>query len=102
MFVVSNRVRIPEDRRETFVERLREDRGIESQPGFRGLKLLAPVDAETHVTMTFWDSKADYEAWREGSAYGRAHDDRSADEAFAAPNEVETHELVVERSPDEE
>lgn len=102
MIVVSNRVQVPDERVETFVDRLRESHGIEQQPGFRGLKLLSPVDAEGHVTMTFWDSLEDYEAWREGGAFERAHEGKSADRAFDAPNEVEIHEVLVERSPADE
>lgn len=101
MIVVSNRVRVPEDRVDTFVDRLRTSHGIEEQPGFRELKLLAPVDADEHVTMTVWDSIEDYQSWREGQSFDRAHEGTSADEAFSAPNEVEIHEVVVERSPDE-
>lgn len=100
MIVVSNRVRVPEDRVETFVDRLRTSHGIEEQPGFRGLKLLSPVDAEGHVTMTFWDSREDYESWREGRAFERAHDESSADKAFERPNEVEIHEVIVKRGPE--
>lgn len=99
MIAVSNRVRVPDDRVETFVERLRTDHGIEQQAGFRGLKLLAPVDAEEHVTMTFWDSVEAYEAWRDGAAFERAHDESSAEDAFERPNEVEIHEVIVEREP---
>lgn len=55
------------------------------------------MDAEGHVTMTFWDSLDDYEAWRDGSGYERAHTDRSSEATFEAPNEVEIHELIVER-----
>jgi heme-degrading monooxygenase HmoA len=100
MIVVSNRVQVPEQRTGTFVKRLSTDHGIEEQPGFRGMKVLSPVDAEGHVTMTFWESLEDYEQWREGSAYDQAHDDRSSEEAFAAPNEVEIHEVVVDRGPE--
>lgn len=100
MIVVSNHVQVPEERTETFVERLSTDHGIEDQPGFCGMKVLAPVDAEGHVTMTFWESLEDYEQWREGSAFEHAHANRSSDEAFAAPNEVEIHEVVVDRDPD--
>jgi heme-degrading monooxygenase HmoA len=100
MIVVSNRVQVPEERTETFIDRLSTDHGIEDQPGFRGMKVLSPVDADGHVTMTFWESLDDYEQWREGSAYGQAHDDHSSEEAFAAPNEVEIHEVVVDRGPD--
>lgn len=99
MIVVSNRVQVPEDRVETFLERLRTSHGIEEQPGFRGMKLLSPVDAEGHITMTLWESLDDYEAWREGVAFERAHGDTSAKEAFEGPNEVEIHEVIVEREP---
>jgi heme-degrading monooxygenase HmoA len=101
MIVVSNRVEIPDEHVGTFLDRLREDHGIEEQPGFRGMKVFEPVDAEGHVTMTFWESREDYQAWREGRAYDRAHDDRSAEDVFEAPNEVEIHEVVVERTPAE-
>lgn len=97
MIVVSNRVRIPDERVDTFVERLRTDHGIEDRSGFRGLKLLSPIDADHHVTMTFWDSIDDYEDWKSGRAFERAHADRSPEDTFAAPNEVEIHEIVVDR-----
>lgn len=99
MIVVSNRVQVPDARIDTFLERLRTDHGIERHSGFRGMKVLSPVDAEGHVTMTFWDSLDDYEDWREGSAYERAHGDSSAADAFERPNDVEIHEVVVERKP---
>lgn len=99
MIVVSHRVQVPDDRVETFVDRLRTSHGIEERPGFRGLKLLPPVDAEGHITMTFRDSREDYEGWREGTAFEQAHDDSSADKAFKNPNEVEVHEVIVQREP---
>lgn len=102
MIVVSNRVQVPEDRVEAFVERLRTDHGIEQRSGFRGLKLLSPVDAEGHVTMTFWDSLDDYEAWRDGAAFEQAHNDSSTEKAFESPNEVEIHEVIIERDPSDE
>ena len=100
MIAVSNRVEVPEERAETFVERLRTSHGIEAQSGFRGMKLLAPVDAEGHITMTFWDSLDEYETWRDGTAFEQAHDGSSAEQAFERPNEVEIHEVLVERERD--
>lgn len=101
MIVVSNRVQVPDERIGAFVDRLRKNHGIETQPGFRGLKLLSPIDAEGHVTMTFWDTREDYEAWRESISFKQAHDGTSAERAFEAPNVVEIHEVIVERSPAE-
>ncbi len=97
MIVVSNRVQVPEERVETFVERLQTDHGIEDQPGFQGLTLLGPVDADRFVTMTFWDGLDAYEAWRRGSSFEEAHADRSSEDVFDAPNEVAIHEVLVER-----
>ena len=100
MITVSNHVRIPESHAETFVERLETSHGIEDQPGFVELRVLRPIDADGYITMTTWESRDDYEAWKEGAAFEQAHADRSAEETFAAPNEVEIHEVVVERSSD--
>ncbi|MFB6215846.1 MAG: antibiotic biosynthesis monooxygenase, partial [Candidatus Aenigmatarchaeota archaeon] len=41
--MVSNRVQIPEERVETFVDRLSTSHGIEEQPGFRGIRVMSPV-----------------------------------------------------------
>lgn len=97
MIVVSNRVTVPEKRVETFEERLRMSHGIEDRPGFRGMIVLAPVDAAGHVTMTFWETREDYEAWRESIAFESAHQDASAERAFDGENEVEIHEVAVDR-----
>lgn len=99
MIVVSNRVKVPEERIETFHERLRTSHGIEAHPGFRGLKLLVPVDADGHITMTFWDSLANYKAWIDSAAFDRAHDESSAEQAFRGHNDVEIHEVLIEREP---
>jgi heme-degrading monooxygenase HmoA len=98
MIVVSNRVNIPDDHTDVFIERLQERRGIEDQPGFLGLKVLEPIDADEFVTMTFWDSLEEYESWRDGDAFEQAHSNRSAEEVFEEPNTVEVHEVVVDNS----
>ena len=101
MIVVSNRVTIPDERVETFEERLRTSYGIEDRPGFRGMTVLAPVDAEGHITMTFWETREDYEAWRESTAFESAHQEASAERAFKNGNTVEVHEVAVDRSTTE-
>ncbi|MDZ7731455.1 MAG: antibiotic biosynthesis monooxygenase [Natrialbaceae archaeon] len=97
MIVVSNRVRVPADRIETFIDRLSTDHGIADQPGFNGLQLLEPIEGDRFVTMTWWDTIEDYEAWREGTSFDRAHAGRSSEAIFEAPNELEIHEVVVDR-----
>jgi len=101
MIVVSNRVTIPDERVETFEERLRMSHGIEDRPGFRGMTVLAPVDAEGHVTMTFWETREAYEAWRESTAFESAHEEASAERAFKNENTVEVHEVAINRSTTE-
>ncbi|WP_247731089.1 antibiotic biosynthesis monooxygenase family protein [Halovivax limisalsi] len=101
MIVVSNRVQVPADRVDAFVDRLRTNHGIEERAGFRELRLLAPVDAEGYVTQTVWESREAYESWRDSVDFDRAHGDADAESAFEAPNEVEIHEVVAERGPAE-
>lgn len=98
MIVVSNHVQISESHADTFVQRLKNSYGIEDQPGFVELRLLQPIDAEGYITATTWESMDDYEAWKDGDAFEQAHADRSADETFTAPNEVEIHEIAVKRT----
>lgn len=100
MIIVSNRVQIPESRTDLFIDRLKNSYGIEESTGFVELRVLKPIDAEEYITMTVWKSLDEYEAWRDGEAFERAHTDRSTDETFAAPNKVEIHEVVVERTSD--
>lgn len=100
MIIVSNRVQIPKSRTDLFINRLKNSYGIEESTGFIELRVLKPIDAEEYITMTVWESLKDYEVWRDGEAFERAHTDRSSDETFAAPNEVEIHEVVVERPSD--
>ncbi|MFB6104212.1 MAG: hypothetical protein ABEJ57_03890 [Halobacteriaceae archaeon] len=60
---------------------------------------MSPINAAGHITMAVWDSIEDCEAWRDGDAFDRAHDDSSPDQAFERPNEVEIHEVIVHRDP---
>lgn len=101
MIVVSNRVTVPDERVETFEERLRTSHGIEDRPGFRGMTVLAPVDAEGHITMTFWETREDFETWRESTAFEAAHQEASAERAFKNGNKVKIHEVAVDRSTTE-
>jgi heme-degrading monooxygenase HmoA len=98
MIVVSNRVTVPDERVETFEERLRTGHGIEDRPGFRGMTVLSPVDAGGHITTTFWESREDYEGWRESTAFESAHQETSAERAFKNKNKVEIHEVIVDQT----
>lgn len=102
MIVVANRFKIEDGHTDDFVERFRENsHGVTERRGFRGFKLLTPDDADTHVAMTFWDSREDFEAWVESEAFERAHDSDAPD-IFEDHPELEVHEVAFEREPSQE
>ena len=107
MIAVAHRHRIAEGRSEDFIERFETDYGVTEQPGFLGFKLLAPVDAETHVALSFWRSRDDLRAWMGSEAFERANmGSADADIWKEAPSdespkfgEIEVHEVVIDREP---
>jgi len=99
MIVVANRFQVEDGHTEEFVERFRENsHGVTEMPGFRGFKLLTPEDADTHVSMTFWESREDFEEWVESEAFERAHEGDAPD-IFESHPELEIHEVALERQP---
>ncbi len=103
MIVVQNRFEIAEEYEDAFIERFQNREGdIESREGFRKFELLRPADEDTNtvVAMTVWDTKADFEAWTDSTAFEQAHDSDAPREMFEGHPTLEIHEVAVEASPD--
>jgi heme-degrading monooxygenase HmoA len=96
MIVVANRFRVAEGYEEEFVERFRNREGaIEGHDGFVRFELLTPAagDTDTFVSMTYWESKADFEAWTESEDFADAHDSDVPRDMFEGRPELEVHEV---------
>lgn len=101
MFAVANRFHVAEEHAEDFVDRFRDGRSaLAEQDGFVRFEVLAPVEADTHVVLTYWESEADYEAWTSSEAFREAHSDHPPGDWFTDDNQLEKHEVVIERTPE--
>lgn len=100
VIVVANRFRVAEGREDEFVDRFRESSGtVASRPGFLKFELLAPVDADVHVAMTYWESEEDFRAWTESEEFREAHADGPPEGMFEAHPNLEVHEVAFEDAP---
>ena len=94
MIVVQNRFEIAEGYEDEFVDRFANRQGdVEKWDGFRRFDLLRPAAAETNtfVSMTMWESMADFEAWTESKAFETGH------ETDAPPEMFESHPTLDPR-----
>lgn len=81
--IVLNNVPIAEDGKNAFEERfLNRARAIESTPGFIAIKVLRPLNDNTYVVLTQWDSTQAFKDWQTSGAYQKAHKKRDTDEGL--------------------
>ena len=101
MIVVANRFSVADGYGEQFVERFSGSEGdVASQPGFVKFELLRPVDADTHVAMTYWESEEDFRAWTDTEDFHAAHADSPPEGMFEGHPNLEIHEVAFEQTPE--
>ncbi|MEF8777008.1 MAG: antibiotic biosynthesis monooxygenase [Haloarculaceae archaeon] len=106
MIVVANRFRVAEEYEDEFVERFEESSGsLADHDGFVRFELLTPEahphgETETHVAMTYWQSRDAFRAWTQSEDFEESHSDDAPEDMFTGPNELEIHSVAVERTPE--
>ncbi|MFD2703371.1 antibiotic biosynthesis monooxygenase family protein [Paenibacillus shunpengii] len=84
-FIVMNNIPVTDDGREAFEARfMNRARKVEDEPGFAGIRVLRPLNSDTYVILTAWDSKASFEAWQQSQAFAHAHQKRDSQEGLKA------------------
>ena len=97
MIVVANRFSVAEGHEDAFVERFRESAGtVASREGFVKFELLEPVDADTFVAMTYWESEAAFRAWTDSEEFREAHAGEPPEGMFEGHPDLEVHEVAHE------
>ncbi|RXI96516.1 antibiotic biosynthesis monooxygenase [Anaerobacillus alkaliphilus] len=82
-FGVFNNIPVSDEGRGTFEERFQNRaRKIEAEPGFVAIKVCRPLNSDTYIIMTFWESEADFENWKTSNAYQHAHKKRGTSEGI--------------------
>lgn len=100
MIVVTNRIQVAKGQEAAFERRFEGRAGlVEHMPGFVRLEILRPVQSDTYMVMTWWESETHFKAWTESREFREAHASRPPKEMFAGPNVFELHEVTqqVER-----
>jgi heme-degrading monooxygenase HmoA len=102
MIAVANRIFVNPAYAEQFEERFRNRAGeVDRMPGFIANQVLRPVNpGDPYIVLTYWRSRADFEAWVHSDAFAKGHA-RSGTlprEAFTGPNKLEIHEVILDSS----
>lgn len=96
MLVVANRIPVAEGQESAFIERVEEQsEDIRDRPGFQGVEVLSPIDADYHVIQAYWESREAFDRWRNSRDFEKAHADIPA-ELFDGDNELEIYERTLE------
>lgn len=101
MFVTMNRIFVHPDYARDFEEVFRNRaRRVDRMPGFIRNLVLRPEDPakEPYIVMTFWESRAHFEAWVNSPEFREGHAQSTSlpREAFRAPNVLETFEVLLD------
>lgn len=101
MFVMMNRMTVPEADREHF-EHLFKTRAkaVDRRPGFIKAEILKPLKGDTFVVMTHWEDKDSFLAWTGSEEYKEGHqrtgDFRNEDGKMRLTSKVEMYEVFAE------
>ncbi len=80
---VFNNIPVSDEGRTIFEERFQNRaRKIEAEPGFVAIRVCRPLNSDTYVIMTFWETEADFENWKTSNAYQHAHKKRGTSEGI--------------------
>lgn len=98
MITVANRIFVNPDFAEPFEARFQNRAGLVDQmPGFIANHVLRPtVEGDPYIVLTFWESKAQFDAWVNSDAFRQGHGQSGTlpQEAFARRNQMELHEVI--------
>lgn len=98
-YVVMNNIPVSAEGRETFEERFKNRAGlVETEPGFKAIRILRPLDDDTYVVMTIWENEESFTNWQTSQSYQNAHKKRGTAEGLATtifprPSFVTTYHL---------
>ncbi|MEM7334957.1 MAG: antibiotic biosynthesis monooxygenase [Chloroflexota bacterium] len=100
MIAVMNRIPVNPEHGADFEQRF-SDRAalVDGMDGFVAFRLLRPTNPEDpYVVMTFWESKAHFEAWTRSDEFkeGHARAGRLPKEAFLGHPKIEVMEIIQE------
>lgn len=100
MFVMMNRMSVPEEHRERFEEMFRtRARAVDRRPGFVKAEILKPRQGNEYIVMTHWESEQAFEAWTNSKEYLEGHkrvgEFKGSDGRVALTSTIEKYEVFA-------
>nr|WP_272495663.1 antibiotic biosynthesis monooxygenase [Bacillus pinisoli] len=100
-YAVLNNIPVTEEGRPVFEYRFQNRaRMVESEPGFAAIRVLRPLNSDTYIILTLWNSEQDFLNWQTSKAYDHAHKKRGTSEGvdqqpiFPRPSYVTKYTVV--------
>jgi heme-degrading monooxygenase HmoA len=95
-----NRILVKPDYAEQFEERFRNRAGeVDKMKGFVRNQVLRPDNSDDpYIVLTYWESKADFEAWVNSEAFRQGHAKSGSlpREAFKGQSKLESFEVILD------
>lgn len=100
MFVMMNRMSVPEEHRERFEEMFRtRARAVDRRPGFIRAEILRPRQGNEYIVMTHWESEQAFESWTKSQEYLEGHkrvgEFKGGDGRMALTSSIEKYEVFA-------
>lgn len=101
MFVMMNRMMVPEQMREKFEQAFAtRAKAVDRRPGFIKAEVLRPTSGNEYIVMTHWESQQDFEAWVGSPEYKEGHrrvgEFKDEQGKMALTSKVEKYEVFAE------
>ena len=102
MFAVMNRIPVNPEYNDQFEERFRNRAGeVDKMEGFVRNQVLRPDNPDDpYIVLTYWESKADFEAWVDSDAFKKGHAKSGTlpHDAFRGHAKLESFEVILDTS----
>jgi heme-degrading monooxygenase HmoA len=101
MFVMMNRMTVPDEDREHFEHLFRtRARAVDRRPGLIKAEILRPTKGNTYIVMTHWKDKESFLGWTKSDEYKEGHrrvdDFKDDDGKMRLTSKVEMYEVLGE------
>lgn len=100
-FAVLNNIAVTQEGRPLFENRFKNRAGkVENEPGFEAIRVLRPLDSDTYVILTLWETESAFQDWQQSGSYKEAHKKRDTSAGidttsiFSRPSYVTTYFAV--------
>lgn len=100
MFVMMNRMSVPDEYREKFEQMFASRaKAVDRRPGFIKAEILKPTQGNEYIVMTHWESESDFEGWTKSPEYVEGHrrvgEFKGPDGKIVLTSKVEKYEVFA-------